>query len=78
MEMPAFLRVAFLFTSAIFLGSLSGWSGAQATTVRLHNSCSYTVCAKYWVPNSSIGGACSQQAPGGVWSVGVWSVGSCS
>ncbi|KAH7293389.1 hypothetical protein KP509_28G024000 [Ceratopteris richardii] len=50
---------------------LAGSLGAQATTVRLHNSCNYTVCAKYWVPNSPIGGACSQQGLGGVWSVGL-------
>ncbi|KAH6557884.1 hypothetical protein KP509_28G024300 [Ceratopteris richardii] len=71
METPAFLRVSFHFIGALFLCILLGWPGSQATTVRLHNGCSYTVCAKYWVPNSPIGGACSEQGPGGVWSVGV-------
>ncbi|MCO5579935.1 hypothetical protein L7F22_033802 [Adiantum nelumboides] len=46
---------------------------AEATTVRLHNQCGTTVCAKYWVPNSSIGGTCSEQGSGGTWSVGVGS-----
>ncbi|KAH6555280.1 hypothetical protein KP509_1Z088300 [Ceratopteris richardii] len=54
METPAFLRASLHFI---------GWPGAQATTVRLHNGCSYTVCAKYWVTNS---GSCpSGYYPGG-------------
>ncbi|KAI5078531.1 hypothetical protein GOP47_0006202 [Adiantum capillus-veneris] len=45
--------------------------GGEAITVRFHNQCGSTVCAKYWVPNSSIGGSCSEQGSGGTWTVGV-------
>eukprot|EP00250_Pteridium_aquilinum_P027124 c34258_g1_i1 orf=1-519(-) len=42
----------------------------EATTIYVHNQCGNTVCAKYWVPNNGVGGACSEQGPGGTWTFG--------
>ncbi|MCO5591178.1 hypothetical protein L7F22_045159 [Adiantum nelumboides] len=44
--------------------------GAEAATIRLHNQCGTTVCARSWVPNS-IGAHCSPQGAGSTWSVSV-------
>ncbi|MCO5548012.1 hypothetical protein L7F22_001468 [Adiantum nelumboides] len=59
------------YVIAASLFDLNELLAAEATTVRVHNQCGNTVCAKYWVPNSSIGGGCSEQGSGGTWTVGV-------